>query len=238
MAREMSIQSTFLSRVLNGQGNFSLEQGLQLSHFLAHSPLESEYFLFLLQFEKAGSHELKSYFKTKLEGIRNERFRLSHHLERKQSLDEHEQAIYFSSWKYAFVHALCSLPQIRTEKDLVAPSGLPPDEVGTILKFLFSKGLVGIQNEQLQVNTLNLHLSDTSPFIDQHHRNWRYMVIKSLDNKKQNNLHYSSLITISAQDATRVREKLVQFIRELSTIVENTKVEKGFVFCLDFFDVQ
>ena len=63
------MQSTLLSMIISGQRELSFEQAYDLSQYLQHTPLESEYFLALVQFERAGNQRLRKYFEEKIDKI-------------------------------------------------------------------------------------------------------------------------------------------------------------------------
>jgi len=65
-ARAMSCQTAYLSQILNGTANLSLEQAHALGGFLNHDHDEQEYFWLLIQKERAGTKEFAAFIEDKL----------------------------------------------------------------------------------------------------------------------------------------------------------------------------
>ena len=70
MAKHLGVSSTFISQVLGGGKQLSLEQAQELSEYLGHSELEADYFFHLVQMDRAGTAKLKRLFQQKLLGDR------------------------------------------------------------------------------------------------------------------------------------------------------------------------
>ena len=66
-AKFVGCQPSFISQVLKGKPDLSLEQGLLANDFFEHSAAEAEHFLLLLQFHRAGSKRLRDHFKTQIQ---------------------------------------------------------------------------------------------------------------------------------------------------------------------------
>lgn len=58
LAEHLGCQSAYLSQVLKGVANFNLEQAFKVNQFFGHDPQASEYFLNLVQLERAGTRQL------------------------------------------------------------------------------------------------------------------------------------------------------------------------------------
>ena len=61
IASYLNVHSTLISQVLRGSKDFTLEQAFKVAEFFALNRLDTDYFLTLVQLEKAGSHDLKGY---------------------------------------------------------------------------------------------------------------------------------------------------------------------------------
>ena len=66
IARHLEVNSTLVSQVMSGSRDFSHEQALELSQYMGLSELESEYFILLVQLEKAGTQNLKTYIRKQI----------------------------------------------------------------------------------------------------------------------------------------------------------------------------
>lgn len=61
MACFLNVHATLISQILRGPRDFSLEQALELSQYLVLTQQETEYFLTLIEIQRAGSLRLKSF---------------------------------------------------------------------------------------------------------------------------------------------------------------------------------
>src|ERR1700684_1559181 len=70
MAEAMDVHPTLVSQVLRGDKDFSLEQAHKLCHHIGLLKLEKDYFILLVQFERAGSSDLRQYYKEKIDELK------------------------------------------------------------------------------------------------------------------------------------------------------------------------
>jgi len=64
IGRSYELPECICHQVLNGDVNFNLEQALKISEFLDHSTDEKQYFLWMVEFKRAGTQDLKNIFAT------------------------------------------------------------------------------------------------------------------------------------------------------------------------------
>lgn len=93
----------------------------------------------------------------------------------------------------------------------------------------------------LQVGATRIHLGNDSSLISKHHTNWRIQAIRSLDREdrtQQNeDLHYSSVVSLSAADVLKIKAMLVETIESFNATVAPSKEELVQCLALDFFKV-
>src|SRR4051812_16967808 len=73
IAREAQCQTAYISQVVLGNANLSLEQAERLSGLFQLTDDETEYFLLLLQKDRAGTERLRRHFSKQLARIRERR---------------------------------------------------------------------------------------------------------------------------------------------------------------------
>ena len=62
LAQHIGCQGTYLSQVLKGTAELSLEQAFLASDFFGHTEEEKKYFILLHQKDRAGNKDLKKFF--------------------------------------------------------------------------------------------------------------------------------------------------------------------------------
>lgn len=237
LAQAIHCQSAYVSSVLRGNAHFTPEQGEAINEHFGHSEAESDYFLLLLQHQRAGTEALRKRIRLQMLRVQESRFDLKKRLSVSQSLSKEDQAIYYSEWYYAAIHALSSVPGFSSVNVIAARLKLEPSRVGEAVQFLTGAGLMTKGKTGLKIGAARIHLGSESPLISKHHLNWRLQAMQRFSRRTSEDLHYSSVITLSAKDILLVKEKIVAAIRDVKEIVRDSKEEKLQCFSLDFFEV-
>lgn len=237
LALAMGCNNTYVSQVLNGSQDFSLEQAAVINEYLAHSGEEGRFFLLLVLVSRSGNALLKSHFSAEIKRFRLRRAKLKNRLEYEKTLKIEDQLIYYSKWYYSAIHVLLSVPKFRKKDAISQYLELPIQTVSEVLDYLLRVGLAIQSNDEYLIGTKSLHLSDHSPMISQHHMNWHVRAIDSLDRVRSNDLHYSSVITVSKADAIKIRDVLHKTIDEIRKIVRASNEEGAYCYRIDLFEI-
>lgn len=236
LAKACDCQPGYVSHVLNGTAHFSLEQAQKISEFLGHTKVHQSFFIFLVSKDRAGSADLKNFFETELTKIRESQLILKNRLQTRDALTVEQQAIFYSSWHYGAIHVGIMIPGCQTENGLSDYFQIPSKRVGDIVQYLEEINLIR-RNEKglLEITETQIHLSSDSPLISKHHTNWKMRSITSLDRVEKNDLHYSSVVTVSEGDVPKIRELMVQTIESIRGIVRTSKEESCYSYQFDLF---
>ena len=234
-ADSLGVHTTFISQVVLGKADISLDQGERFNTFLEHTEAESEYFLDLVIFERASEQSLKSRFETKIKKRQAERLLIKKRLEKSKELAEEDQERFYSSHIYGMIHVLASIPLYQTREQLIKSTGFPPEIANNAVDFLLRIGVLQTIKDAIHPGLNHVHLGRDSKSIRQHHTNWRTATIQQLGFTKPNDLHYSLAFSCSDRDAVKIRESLLAHLESLSKTVEASTEQQAFVYCFDFF---
>lgn len=236
LAGAIGIQSAFVSQVLKQKVHFSLEHAIKISKFLGHSESEAHYFMLMLEFARAGSEDLRKYFKQQMEEIHRKRLQVDRRLEVQQVLSRENQLIYYSSWYYAAVHVCLSIPELQAKSPLAAYLGLSPARVADCLEFLCRSGLAVEKEGRFEIGPTRVHLPADSPHFSKHQVNWRVRSIQALEQlSREKTLHYCGAITLSKADVEKIRKVLLEAIERTEAIYRPSKEEVAYAINMDFF---
>lgn len=225
-----------VSQVLAGKSDFTFEQSEEANDFLGHTIEQGDYFLLLVQKSRAGTPKLKKRIETHLKGVREKRLVLKDRLDVKTSLSREDQAIFYSSWLYAAAHILLTIEKYQWKDSIAQYFRISPKMAAEIIEFLVRLGLADQKHGRITVGTTRIHLGHDSPMIAKHHINWRLQAIQSLEREDASeSLHYSSVVSISQKDVSRIKSLLVKAIENAKNIIRDSKTEELHSFCLDFF---
>ena len=238
LAEAAQCHTAYVSQTLNGSTHFNLEQGERIAQFLGLSPEQTVFFLLLIQLCRAGTPALRRIFEKQIADELARKLVLKNRLEFKRTLSRENQTVYYSSWHHSAIHVLVSVPDCHTADGIAEYLGLPSKRVAEVLQFLISLGLVARKGSKFEIGTSHIHLDSESPLISKHHTNWRMRAVESLDLPREQDLHYSSVITASRDDSVKIRATLVKAIEEIRTMVKESGNEEGFCYSLDLFSLR
>jgi uncharacterized protein (TIGR02147 family) len=237
LAEAIGCNNTFISQVLNTSANFSLEQGLAVSRYLSLPPSEESYFLLLIEHARAGTEDLKDYFNKQIREKKEKFLNIKERVKNETHLNVEAQAIYYSQWYYAAVHMLVTIPEFRTPQKIAKYLRLNTALIQKTVTFLVSQNLLIEKNGELLPGSSYLHLEKNSPFIARHHSNWRLAAMDALSRDNAQEIHYSTVSTLSRKDCEHLRAHFTQVIQDYVKTVSHSKEEMMWVFNLDFFNL-
>lgn len=225
LAEFMRVHPTFVSQVLAGVKDFNMEQSFAVANFLELTKVERKYFLLLVQRDRAGTKDLKDYFKTELAEIKTTLLMVSKRLKDHRSLSDEDRAIFYSSWLYAGVRLYCSIEPGKNLEEVCIYFGIGRKKALGILEFLASKDLVLEEKGRFKLGTLHTHLPSDSPFIIRHHMNWRTKALQGHEGLSSEELAFTAPMSIAKKDFEKIREKIMTCIKDSIDVAKESEAE-------------
>lgn len=238
MAKALSCQPTYISQVLHGKAHLSLEQAEILNGFFSHSKEEGFFFLLLIQKDRSGTKSLRDFFQEQLDEALRKRLVLTKRLGPKETLSEIHQATYYSSWIYSTIHIALSIPELRTREALAEYLSLPLRKITETLDFLQLIGLVKATKNGFEVTNAHVRLGNDSKNILKHHTNWRLQAAESLDREQLTDLHYSGVVSLSRSDVIKIKNLLLDVVKDSQAVIKDSKEEELCSMVIDFFSLR
>ena len=238
MAEAAGCQPTYISQVLHGKSHLSPEQAERLARFLSLTKEETQFFLLLLNKDRAGSKELKAFYNQQIEERITQRLSVVNRLGANNVLTEEQHAIFYSSWQYLSIHMALTIPELQTREALSAYFNIDLERVDKVLEFLIKTGLAVANKNVYQTGTPVIRLGKDSPHIFRHHSHWRQQAIESLERETNLDLHYSAVVTLSKNDIIKLKERMLEQMKENIAIVRESREEEVYVYNLDFFSLK
>lgn len=221
----LDMHTTLISQIVNGKKCFTEEQALKLCGYMGLNNLESDYFLKLVQIERAGTESLKSIYKRHLKEIKSKAKDIVNVVPQARELTEHDKAIYYSSWQYTMVRLLTSIEEFQTVEAISEHLELTISRVQEILSFLTSRGLCQQSKNRFVRTEQNTHVEARSSLSTRHHMNWRAKSLSLLEELRVDDMAFTAPVSISEEDFPKVREVLVRTISDISKIVKESEAE-------------
>lgn len=237
LAKAIGCQPSYVSRVINEDAHLSLEQAHAANIYLQHSEEESHYFLLLVEWARAGTPALKSHLEKFAKLQREQILNLKKRLKIEPHLSGEDQITYYSSWHYAAIHTSIGIPGYETIEKVADRFQISRQRVSEVVDFLVQVGLISIKNSKYVAGIARLHLGNDSDLISRHHLNWRMQAVRSLEHIKTDDLHYSSVVSISEKDLLRIKSELVKAIERAKGIVKDSDEEVVCCFSVDLFRI-
>lgn len=238
LAAGIGCQPAYISQVFNSGNHLSLEQAEKANATLHHTDQEAHFFMLLVQRERAGTNSLQTYFTKQIKKIQEERLNLKERLQIKEGMSKEEQVAYYSSHIYALIHIALTVEAFQTIEALAERLSLPETKVKEVLEFLVECKLAVKKKGHFEIGTARIHIGNDSKLVSKHHSNWRVKVLENLDLATEEDSHYSSVVSCSAQDVPMIRERLLKAIDDIKKIIKDSPAEDLYVFNADFFRLK
>jgi uncharacterized protein (TIGR02147 family) len=236
ISRLLGVSTTLVSQVLSGAKIFTPEQAEKLTPHFGLSGIEADYFLYLVQHDRAGTPSLKKFWKEKLDIIRSQSLDLSKRVATDRHLTEEQKSIFYSSYLYSAVRLLCSTSKNgKSLDDICIHFEITRAHAGAILRFLTETGLCNLKSNRYEMGLQKTHLERSSPHLPRHHANWRLRAIERSETLSEEELLYTAPVSLSRKDFQELREEMVAFIQKFLDKVHASSAEEVACFNMDFF---
>lgn len=237
LAQVVQVHPTFLSHVLSGTKDLSLEQAALISQHFSHSRLEQEYFFIILQLNRAGSLLLKEMLLNRKKEIESEKNKLTSRFQKHKQLSDEQRAIFYSSWIYVAVWAATGIGKGQSVSSVSTLFSITRTRAEEILYFLLQTGLCTEKNDVFSPGETHVHVPNESPFVMKHHTNWRIKAIQRMDNRENKELFFSAPMSLGKKEFEIIREKMNNIIKEVVEVVKDSDAEEVVCLNIDFFKV-
>lgn len=239
LAEILNIKTSYLSRILNGESDLTLEQAHQTSQFFSLNTLEQEFFLALVSQKRAGSFELKQFYQMTLDRIKKESQKIEKRIHKPEALSEKDSLKYYSRWVYLAVHVAVSIPGLKSLRSIANKFSLNIDEAQEILDFLVQTNIISYDTKTRNYNVgpTYTHIGEHSDLVYSHHYNWRIKALENISKKDPKALHYSALFSLSKEDALKLKNNFLELIKNHVEILKPSKEEVLYCQVIDFFEL-
>lgn len=234
-AEILSVKSSFLGQVLNGNKNLQPEQAFLLGRALILSDLEMKALVCMVNKERAGHHELRSFYDDQLHELRQKSRLLKEHVRENQNLNAEAQSTYYSHWLYSAIRLYTTIAPGKTQREIALRFEISENTAKTILNFLCQHQIC--RNEKGyyfgQETRLMVHKGDGNYF--KHLTNWRLQAVQKSGLFRDDDLFITSPMSMAIEDFALIRAEILSYIKEISKKVESSTAEEVYCFNLDFF---
>jgi len=237
LALRLNTKPAFISQVLSGKNDFTLEHCPVINESLGHNAEESHYFILLVLFARAGSKLLEDFFKVQIDDVLEKRKNYLERIKTSEVLSKNQEGVYYSKWYYAAIHLLTSIPEFQTKAAIAQRINLSPTLISEAIEKLVELGLLNEKNGRFRMTNKRILLKKDSPWIQQMHTHYRLRSIQSFNDPKKDDFHYSLGVSLSKKDYEEIRERVLQMLEELDPKMRESKEEEAYYLIIDLFQM-
>ena len=236
-AEALNCQRSYLSRVISDELQLTPDHAFNLSKFWNLNSDERDYFLNLVDFERAGDPEFRAFVKSKIVALKNKYESVQERTERTAfSLDAH-QATYFSTWIWSAIHFLTSIPKYQSPDAIADRLGLRADSLTPYLVALEAQGFIEQKRNKWIYKSGEFHAPKDSPLVSFLHQNWRSRAVLDAQLFSKDSVHFTQVQTLSLDDFEKVKDLLLNFIADSSRIAGPSRPEECIAVTCDLFKI-
>lgn len=228
-------QPSYLSQILNGKPDLTLDQTHKLNQFFLHDKVESRYFIILVEMGRASSKDLRDFFMEQILELQQSRFDLKKRLKETDQISNEAMNKYYSTWFYTAIHIALAIPELQDTRSIALKFNLPEEIVASVIQFLEECGLIEKDKNKYIFTKMRIHLDRNSDFIQRHHINWRSQSLQSVEKNLNDDLHFSSVFAITKSDFNDIKEIFLRSIESARAIIRPSKSEEICAITFDLF---
>ena len=237
ISKQLSMHTTLVSQVFSGKKSLTEEQASNLCEYMGLKPLVSDYFLKLVQLERAGSERLREVFRRHLQQLRRQANEVSSRVPESTELSEQDRAIFYSSWQYSLVRLCTSLERLQSAEEISYQLDISLPRVQEILDFLVSNGLCTLSDGRYIRSGQNTHVEARSALSIRHHQNWRARCLELQEHVTANDLIFTAPVSLAKKDFAKIRAILLEAISETSKVIEGSPSESVAYLGIDWINL-
>lgn len=237
IAKALSLNSVVISQIFNGKRELSLEHGYLLGKYFGFSDLEQEYFQHLIQISRSTHKDHKQFLINKLNIIRSQSQAIKN-IMLTQELSEEAKSIFYSDWYYSAVRLCVTIPNLNTVDKISERLKISKAKTQKIIHFLLLHGLILEEKGVYKKGPQHTHLDADSPYLNRYHASWRSKATQNMDDILDHERFVTFPMSLSPQSLSQVKEKLADFLKEVSIILSKSDVTTMGCLNIDLFEIK
>lgn len=216
VALSLNVSTTMVSQVFKGEKHLSLELAADLCDYLRLDEEETDFFLLLVELNRAGSHKLQQRFRRQVKARQEKAKKLENRIKNASVLSDEAKSMFYSSWEYSGIRMLIDVPGWSDPELIAQRLHLPRNHVQRVLEFLLQHQLIAKEKNHYKIGPARTHLATSSPLSLRSHQNWRLRALQQMSRSGDDAFFYSGPMTLSEEVAAWIRQELPTFVEKLN----------------------
>lgn len=239
MASHCRIQKTYLSKVLNREGDLNQDQLYMSCDYLKLKKPEQD-FVFLLHAHNTSIHvSRKKEILSEIENIQKKQMKSEAHIETKaNSINFVDYQKYYLDPYLQIIHMFLTISKFQNESALIAKSltELSKETIDEKIKQLEEMQLIVWNNNKWKAIESNLHLTSDAPIYKVYRKLLRMKSLEKLDSSNlQDNYSFSVIFSTNEKVRSEIQKRFLEFLKEIQKIVQSEKESDVYQLNFDLF---
>lgn len=237
LAEAAGCQRSYFSSVLHSKNHLTPDHACALAQFWKLSDDETDYFLTLVDWQRAGGPLLKERLHRRLQKLKQSLEDFSKRLERPAiELRTESEVTYYSSWIYSAIHILTSIPRFRIPTEIANHLNIPEKQVRDSLEILEQMGLVKPEGpNRWRHSSSSRHVKRGSALDSLHHNNWRQRAVLASQMAPESGVHFTSVTAMTEDAFAELRSLYLQLVDDCNLVAGPSDCEQLVCFSADLF---
>lgn len=235
VATHLNINSVMVSQIFKGDRHLTSEQAHQVSEFFGLSELATDYFILLVQIQRARTFVYKNRLEKKRTELLEKSRELKTRLPQDKELTDETKSVFYSRWYYSGVRLTASIKDFQTAEQIASRLSLSIAQVNQVIQFLLEHGLCVQEGNRTKMGPKRIHVGSDSHLVGRHHLNWRTKAISRIDSIQKEDLFFTAPMSLSHEACDEVRKELVRLTEKVSELVVNSESETLACLNMDWF---
>ena len=244
IAKSISVQKTYLSKVLSADAELSVDQSYLLAQYLRLDEGETDYLSILVDCSRTGIVNRKKSLKKKIDVIRSHYLKVSTHLKDKKNPLEEEKAAsayasyYLDPW-HQVIHMALMIERFQQKPlQLAKLLNMPEASFKKRLGLLEKLGIISL-GKKIEILEDSLHIDRGSDYF----WSWRQQILSSCFersrlNDSEKDLNFSVVFTGDAKAFETIKVKLLDLLESCQEDVSKAPSKELYQLNIDLVDWQ
>lgn len=237
LSLHLGVSTTMISQVFRGEKHLSLEMAYEIGEFIGLNDDEIDYFLLLVEYNRAGSHKLEKQLLKQIVSRQNKAKKLENRIRKDVELSEEVKTIYYSNWYYCAVWILSSIDGFDDVTTIAKKLNMTRQQTQKIVDFLLENQLCRYEKNKLTNGSRSTFISANHPLVTKHHMNFRSLGLNKMALSDDESLFFTGPMSVSKNVAEKIRQELPNFIEQIKKLVGSEEPEVSRCLNIDYFEI-
>lgn len=235
----IGIHVSLLSLILKGERELSEEQAFDICEHFEFSDLDRRYFLLMVRHSRAGNPRLRGQIEKDIAEVKQQYFKASEVMDYDHVLSDEEKAIFYSRWYYPAIRQFCAIGKTgRSFEEISEHFKISRRKLSPVMDFLVRKQLCLEAEGLYRIGPKRTFLEVNSPFLLQYLTQWRSKALAQYENIRDDEVAFTGVISVSLADYETIRLQIMELLKNVSRIANETEEEAVAAINIDFFQVR